>query len=534
MSLAGVILALGDMVDSACVLVENAHKKIAEAEREGSEGRPQGARHRLRARARPVDVRRAARAHDRVPAGLRARRARRGASSGPLALSKTFSMAFASIFAVTLVPALMVTLPQGQASRRRRRTRSTASASRPTGPLLRACLRGPIRAHRASSLALARRDARPVLAARLRVHAAALRGGPPLHADHRAGHLGRRGEAAAHVAGPADPRRCPRWSASSARRAAPRRRSIRRRSRCSRRSCSLKPREQWRAGHDRWSGIVAELDERTQLPGVQGAWTMPIKARIDMLSTGIRTPIGVKVFGPDLEVIARDQRRARARAPRRCPDTRSVYAERELGGFFLDVTPDREAIARYGLTVRDVLDVVESSIGGMDVAHDLRRTRALPHQRALPARAARQPRGAAERAGARSRRSSPRPLPVGAASRMAAAAMGAAPSSAEWAAPTDATGERRPMARERAPCAGRHGRWRSAMGTGEHAPRGGAAPSRRSVRAARAARAHRDGDGPADDQERDGLAHRLDLRRHRHRATSAATSTRRRRRSRAR
>jgi copper/silver efflux system protein len=94
---------------------------------------------------------------------------------------------------------------------------------------------------------------------------------------------------------------------------------------------------------------------------------MPIKARIDMLSTGIRTPIGVKVFGPDLEAITRINDQLE-RTLRQLPDTRSVYAERELGGFFLDVTPDREAIARYGLTVRDVLDVVESTIGGMDVA----------------------------------------------------------------------------------------------------------------------------------------------------------------------
>ena len=100
---------------------------------------------------------------------------------------------------------------------------------------------------------------------------------------------------------------------------------------------------------------------------MQGAWTMPIKARIDMLSTGIRTPIGVKVFGSDLEVISRINDDLE-RALRKVPHTRSVYAERELGGFFLDVVPDREAIARYGVTVRDVLDVVESSIGGMDVA----------------------------------------------------------------------------------------------------------------------------------------------------------------------
>jgi Cu(I)/Ag(I) efflux system membrane protein CusA/SilA len=93
---------------------------------------------------------------------------------------------------------------------------------------------------------------------------------------------------------------------------------------------------------------------------------MPIKARIDMLATGIRTPIGVKVFGNDLETIANvtaDLERVLGSVPH----TRSVYAERELGGFFIDVVPDRQAITRYGLSVRDVLDVVESGIGGMPI-----------------------------------------------------------------------------------------------------------------------------------------------------------------------
>ena len=127
----------------------------------------------------------------------------------------------------------------------------------------------------------------------------------------------------------------------------------------------LKPKAQWRSGVTQES-IVAELERRVGLPGLQGAWTMPIKARIDMLSTGIRTPIGIKVFGKDLGEISKVNDQLEA-VLAQVPGTRSVYAERELGGFFLDFTPDREAIARYGLTVRDVLDVVESSIGGMDV-----------------------------------------------------------------------------------------------------------------------------------------------------------------------
>jgi Cu(I)/Ag(I) efflux system membrane protein CusA/SilA len=127
----------------------------------------------------------------------------------------------------------------------------------------------------------------------------------------------------------------------------------------------LRPKAEWRPGMTEQK-LIAELERRVMLPGIRGAWTMPIKARLDMLSTGIRTPIGVKVFGKDLREIDRINDQVEA-VLRTVPGTRSVYAERELGGFFIDFTPDRQAIARYGLSVRDVLDVVESAIGGMDV-----------------------------------------------------------------------------------------------------------------------------------------------------------------------
>ena len=199
----------------------------------------------------------------------------------PLALAKTFSMAFASVFAITLVPALMVSFLKGKITPEEKNpvNRICIASYR---PLLRLCLRGR---YIVIALVLAITGATLIPMSRL--------------------------------------------------------------------------------GLETVEKIVAELDERTKMPGVQGAWTMPTKARIDMLSTGIRTPIGVKVFGPDLEVITKINDELE-RVLRPLPSTRSVYAERELGGFFLDVTPDREAIARYGLDVRQVLDVVESTIGGMD------------------------------------------------------------------------------------------------------------------------------------------------------------------------
>ncbi len=103
-----------------------------------------------------------------------------------------------------------------------------------------------------------------------------------------------------------------------------------------------------------------------QFPGWTNAWTMPIKTRIDMLSTGIRTPIGVKIFGDDLGEIERIGQELE-QSLSKIPSTRSVFSERNTGGYFIDIIPDREAIARYGLSMRDVQDVIETAIGGMPI-----------------------------------------------------------------------------------------------------------------------------------------------------------------------
>ncbi len=154
----------------------------------------------------------------------------------------------------------------------------------------------------------------------------------------------------------------------------------------------LRPREQWREvpTHRWWSGrapgwthpalrvawpdrhrmtpteLTEALNRAVQMPGWTNAWTMPIKTRIDMLSTGIRTPIGVKVFGADLDTIERigmDLERAIGAVP----NTRSVYSDRNTGGFYLDIIPRREALARYGLTMGEVQDVIEAAVGGQPI-----------------------------------------------------------------------------------------------------------------------------------------------------------------------
>ncbi|MFZ2269472.1 MAG: CusA/CzcA family heavy metal efflux RND transporter [Azonexus sp.] len=125
---------------------------------------------------------------------------------------------------------------------------------------------------------------------------------------------------------------------------------------------NLKPENEWRPGLTT-DKLIAELDKALQFPGVANSWTMPIKARIDMLSTGIRTPIGIKVFGTDLVEMERLAREIET-VVKAVPGTSSAFAERITGGFYLDIVPDRQALARYGLSVGEVMDVVGSALGG--------------------------------------------------------------------------------------------------------------------------------------------------------------------------
>ncbi len=125
---------------------------------------------------------------------------------------------------------------------------------------------------------------------------------------------------------------------------------------------NLKPESEWRAGLT-MDKLIAEMDKALQFPGVANSWTMPIKARIDMLSTGIRTPIGIKVFGKDLNEMEKLARQIEA-VVKTVPGTSSAFAERITGGFYLNIEPDRTQLARYGLAVGDLLDVVGTALGG--------------------------------------------------------------------------------------------------------------------------------------------------------------------------
>jgi Cu(I)/Ag(I) efflux system membrane protein CusA/SilA len=128
---------------------------------------------------------------------------------------------------------------------------------------------------------------------------------------------------------------------------------------------SLQPKEKWRAGVT-FDGLIAAMDSAVKMPGVTNAWTMPIKGRIDMLATGIRTPVGIKIFGPDLAELERLGKQIE-QAVRTVPGTRSAFAERAVSGHYLDIEIDRAAAARHGVNVADVQTVIATAIGGMTI-----------------------------------------------------------------------------------------------------------------------------------------------------------------------
>ncbi len=132
---------------------------------------------------------------------------------------------------------------------------------------------------------------------------------------------------------------------------------------------TLKPQSEWRPGMTPQK-LIEELDSMIRFPGLTNAWTMPIKTRLDMLATGIKTPVGIKISGPDLKVLEDIGEQIEATL-RKVPGTLSVYSERVVGGNYLDFDIDRARIARYGLTIGDVQDVIQTAIGGMNISQTI-------------------------------------------------------------------------------------------------------------------------------------------------------------------
>jgi Cu(I)/Ag(I) efflux system membrane protein CusA/SilA len=358
MSLAGIIIAIGDMVDAAVVLVENAHRRLEQAG--PGANRTEIVIDSVKDLGPPIFGSLLVIAIAFLP--VFTLEAQEGRLFKPLAYTKTLAMVFASLLSVTLVPALMVVLLRG---------RIRAEAENPVSRVVQAAYRPVLRwclVHRRGLVLGVVAALAVTLVPFWRLGSEFM---PPLYEgsvlfmpvsvpglsieeakrlvqeqDRRLKQIpevlsvfGKGGRAET----PTDP--APLSMIETV--------------------IVLRPREEWRPGLA-FEDLVGEMDAAVMTPGLQAAWTMPIKARVDMLTTGIRTPIGVKVFGSDLEKIAAIGESLES-ILREVPGTRSVYAERELGGFFVDFVPDRDAIARYGLRSMDVMEVIETAIGGLDV-----------------------------------------------------------------------------------------------------------------------------------------------------------------------
>ncbi|CAM2731413.1 efflux RND transporter permease subunit [Methylobacterium mesophilicum] len=358
MSLGGIAIAVGAMIDAAIVMIENAHKHLERA----PPGRPRA----------EILVGAAAEVGPSLFLSLLvitvsflpifSLESQEGRLFGPLAFTKTFAMAAAALLSVTLVPALMILFVRGRIVPEHRNpvNRLLIGIYR---PLIAAVLRARILTlvlalgMLAATIWPARQlgsefmpelnegtllympttlpglsvtKAAELLATQDRI----IKTFPEVASVY--GKAGRAGTAT-------DPAPLEMFETI----------------------IRLKAPEAWRPGVT-LASLRAEMDKALQFPGVSNAWTQPIRARIDMLATGIRTPVGVKLFGPDLAALEPVARAVEA-VLRTVPGTTSAYAERVVGGTFLDITPDREALGRYGLTVGDVQDVVATALGAATV-----------------------------------------------------------------------------------------------------------------------------------------------------------------------
>jgi Cu(I)/Ag(I) efflux system membrane protein CusA/SilA len=358
MSLGGIAIAIGAMVDAAIVMIENAHKHLE--------------------RARPGQSRVAILIEAATEVGpalffslliitvsfmpIFTLEAQEGRLFSPLAFTKTFAMAAAAVLSVTLVPALMVVFVRGKIIPEHRNpiNRFLIWIYR---PVIKAVMRAKIAVIllALAVLAVTVWPARqlgtefmpnlnegtllymPTTLPGLSITKAAellqmqdriIRSFPEVESVY-----GKAGRAATAT----DPAPTEMFETI----------------------INLKPKAEWRAGLT-LEALTAEMDKALQFPGVSNAWTQPIKARIDMLSTGIRTPIGVKVIGTDLVEIDGLAKQVE-QVLRAVPGTSSAYAERSIGGYYLDIVPDRAALARYGIMIQDVQDVISTALGGQTV-----------------------------------------------------------------------------------------------------------------------------------------------------------------------
>ena len=361
MSLGGIAIAIGAMVDAAIVMVENAHKRLEQWEEAGRPGdRNQVLIEAAKEVGRPLFFSLLIITVSFLP--IFTLEAQEGRLFRPLAFTKTFAMFFAAFLSITLAPVLMVLLIRGRVRPETRNPMNRLLIALYT-PVVKGVLR-----FRNTTIALA------ILALILTYPAFARLGSefmPPLNEGMifympttlpgisitQASRLLQIQDRILKTFPEVE------WVFGKAGRAEtatdPAPFSM------GETTVMLKPQSQWRAGMT-WEKLVDEMDKKIRLPGVANAWTMPIKNRIDMLSTGIRTPVGIKILGPDLSKIEEIGRHLEM-VLNSVPGTRSVFAERVTGGYYLDFELKRDEIARYGLAVEDIQMIIESGIGGESI-----------------------------------------------------------------------------------------------------------------------------------------------------------------------
>jgi Cu(I)/Ag(I) efflux system membrane protein CusA/SilA len=376
MSLGGIALAIGELVDTSIVMVDNAYRRL-------SEKRPDGT-HVPRWEQR-MEVVRAAKQVGRplffslaiivisfAPVFLL--EAQEGRMFRPLAYTKTFAMVGATLIAVTVVPVLMTIFMRGRRLRPESANPVSRLATAIYAPILRFALRWRWAALLLNALvvpatvpllfALGSEFMPPLYEGSLLYMPTAPPGmsvteGTRLlqvqdkllaqvpEVERVFGTIGRANTATDNS---------PMGMVNT--------------------TIVLKPKDQWRPGTT-FEGLQAEMDEALQFPGFPNTWTQPIRNRLDMLFTGIKTPVGIKILGPDLQVIEQLGREAE-RILEGVEGTRSVYAERVSQGYFTDIRLDREALARHRLTVDDVQQVVQTAIGGATATRTVERRERYP------------------------------------------------------------------------------------------------------------------------------------------------------------
>ena len=359
MSLGGIAVAIGAMVDAAVVMMDNVHKKL-------SQEHPESSRKALIIRAM----------QDVGPSiffslliitisfiPVFSLEATEGRLFKPLAFTKTYSMAFAAILSVTLIPALTVLLVRGKIhSERNPLNRFLVAVFL---PMIRFCIRcrWAVVSLALVSLILTWPIAKqlgnefmpPLNEGSILYMPTALPGMSITQAGdvlQRMNQQLKEFPEVERVFGKAG-------RSTSATDPAP--------LSMLETVITLKPKDQWREGMT-WDGLIAEMDEKLRYPGMPNVWWMPIQTRTEMLATGIRSALGIKVYGDDLAQIEKTAvaiERALQDDSRTAPYTRSAFAERLTGGYFLDFDIDRAAAARYGLNVQDVEDVLMAAVGGM-------------------------------------------------------------------------------------------------------------------------------------------------------------------------